>query len=201
MHGHSFPLTEPISEGPHGTGPGSDPDCPWKIDDTTVKLDDRRCVMPGSTEWLLCADVAFSEFVLVLILLRLVIFKYDKKSYLNKLSLLPLYFLILSVTFALLQYYYCLYKGKPNQIALFLNMNKTYFMYSGIAIQTFEWYDTYKMINFQDDYSITDAHIEKRKFQPAERSRAKWFFSLLAFYYFIPLGVEVYLIVSYEQHK
>lgn len=76
-------------------------------------------------------------------------------------------------------------------IATILNLNKTYFLYSGLAIQTFEWYDTLKMINFQDNYNITDAHIEKRKFQPREKRRTILFIGILILYYIFPMSFTI----------
>ena len=70
--------------------------------------------------------------------------------------MMPFYCLFISIFFALMQYYTLDAKGHFVDLAIILNLNKTYFMYSGIAIQTYEWYNALEMIKFQSHYDITN---------------------------------------------
>ena len=90
--------------------------------------------MPNCIGWFLSEDIALTEIVLILLVCRIVLLQYSPKATSNRLSLLPFYFLSLSCIFALSQYYLLSFEGKPVRFALLFNVNKTYFMYSGIAI-------------------------------------------------------------------
>lgn len=96
---------------------------------------------------------------------------------------MPYYFIIGACVFACVQYYISASLGYGLDYMGVLNVNKTFFLFSAVAIQTFEWYNTYEMINFQKDYDVTTVAIEKRKFQPVEKRRRNHFFGVIALYF------------------
>lgn len=152
-------------------------------------------MMPEFLKWMFSADIALTELVLILIVCRLVLLRFTPGSTFNQLTLLPFYALGGCCIFALAQYYLLAFSEEPVSLSLVFNMGKTFLMYTAIATQTYEWYNSLLMIKFQSKYNITDVHIEKRRFQPMEKKRRNLFILILAVYLVVPTAfIMVYVV-------
>jgi len=94
------------------------------------------------------------------------------------------------IAFALLdlvQYYSTGYVGDSYPLAYVINIVKSDCVNTAVAIQTFEWLNTWCLIRFQKQYDITEIPIEKRKFQPKEAIRSRLFFGALSVYFIVTI--------------
>lgn len=72
-------------------------------------------------------------------------------------------------------------------------MNKVTVLNMSIALQIYEWFNTWLIIKFQKKYDITDVHIEKRKFTPIEKN-VYYLFIAVHVAYFVSTNIAIILI-------
>lgn len=145
---------------------------------------------------MLSTDIALYEITIVLIICILVVLKYSATATFNKLTLLPYYFMLLQSTLALVQYYSTGLVGKDYKMVYILNMARANSIFAAIAIQTFEWLNTWFIISFQKEYDITEIPIEKRRYQKMEAIRRRVFFGIIAAIYAVAIGLICYALMT-----
>lgn len=164
-------------------------------DDCPFLVTPDGCKPEPNIAWLLYTDISATLVVLLLIVFRLVERSFSPGISFNKLTRAPFYCLICSLSLATLQYSFAAASYSLHDAAMFVSFNKTFFLYTAIAIQTFEWYNCLEIIKFQKDYDVTNVHIEKRKFIPIER-RITWvFYGLLGLYFAVTNAENIFFLV------
>jgi len=129
--------------------------------------------------WLLSSNIAVQLCLLVLIICIVVVLKHSRTYTFNRLTLLPYYLLLGYSILAIAQFVVSAYHSDGNsRLTQLVNLNKVNFLYEAIAFQTYEWFNSCLVINFQKQYDITTVGIEKRKFQPLEKKLSNLFYAL-----------------------
>ena len=111
---------------------------------------------------------AVALICILLVTSLLVVLHFDRTSTFNRLTLWPYRLVIGYAAFKLLEYTLMVTTG-PSPLLQMASINTVNCLVTGVAIQIFEWFNTWLAIQFQDDYDITTVVVERRLFQAREK--------------------------------
>ena len=91
--------------------------------------------------------------------------------------------------------------GAADWIVL-LSITKGNFLYFAVGLQTFEWFNTYRQIMFQDQehIDITTVVVYKRHFQKREKIYSTVLLWIISVYFFLNIVLVVPLFLKWEKY-
>lgn len=149
--------------------------------------------------WLQCIVFAMIITLTVYDTYLIVTYKNAQGFTQNKLTMRP-YRVILYFSFVFLLQMTCaivfnLESEGVLSVMLVINVTKFCLQNSAVAVQIFEWFALYRMIDFQRRYDMTTVGVELRKFKPIElRDRLIYkllIYTIVSISFGIVIGVQI----------
>jgi hypothetical protein len=105
-----------------------------------------RCNLEPVDLWMLSWNSAFQQLLIVLLLFLVVRISFDSRAQLNRLTLLPYYFMTAYGVISILQYSWTMYCGFTFDLLGLVNINRQFCLNIAVNTQIFEFRNLYEVI-------------------------------------------------------